>query len=128
MTMDQLTRGERILDYIYDDVDQRLNPGGEECWHCGGEGYTFDCIDGCCLDAEVGCEDCSRDCVECKIYAGQRAKAVREEVIKSNSVEVATAWLKSVGRWRDDITEDQIKAQLADAATVVPSAHHSLGG
>lgn len=107
-----MTRGERILDYIYDDVDQRLNPHQEDCWYCGGEGYTFDCFDSCCLDADIGCEECSRDCVECKIYAGQRAKAIREEVIASNDVEVAIAWLKSIGRWRDGITEEQVKAEL----------------
>jgi hypothetical protein len=112
---DTMTRGERILDYIYDDVDRELNPNQEDCWHCGGEGYTFDCFDGCCLDADVGCEECSRECVECKIYAGKRAKAIREEVIKTNDVEVAIAWLKSIGRWRDGITEEQVKTELAAA-------------
>ncbi len=33
-----LERGTILLDAIYDDVDQRLNPDNEECWHCGGEG------------------------------------------------------------------------------------------
>jgi hypothetical protein len=120
---DTMTRGERILDYIYDDVDQRLNPNHEEgCWNCGGEGYTFDCFDGCCLDAEIGCEECSRECVECKIYAGKRAKAVREEVIKSNDVEVAIAWLKAIGRWRDGTTEEQVKAEMAKAASAITQA------
>jgi hypothetical protein len=107
------TRGEVLLDLIYDEVDQRLNPGGEECWYCGGEGATYDCIDDCCVDAESGCPDCERPCLECKLYAGRRARAVREEVIKANDVDIATAWLKSIKRWRDDITEDQIRDELA---------------
>ena len=111
----EMTRGEYMLDLIYDEVDQRLNPSGDECWNCGGEGMTYDCFDGCCVDAESGCPDCERPCVECKINAGIRAKAVREEVIKSGDVGIAVAWLKQIGRWSDDITDNQIKAQLAEA-------------
>lgn len=37
----------------------------EECPICGGEGFTFDCFDGCCADADVGCDDCTRPC-ECQ--------------------------------------------------------------
>jgi hypothetical protein len=114
--MNDRTRGEIMLDFIYDEVDQRLNPNGEECWNCGGEGATFDCIDGCCVDAESGCEDCERPCIECKINAGLRAKAIREEVIKSNDIETAIAWIKSVGRWRDDITHESVRAELELAA------------
>jgi hypothetical protein len=109
------TRGERILEAIEDEVLQRLNPSGDDCWHCGGEGETHDCIDDCCEDAEIGCELCRRPCIECKIFERNRLKAVREEVIKSGDIEVATAWLKDIGRWRDGITEDQIKSELAAA-------------
>lgn len=38
---------------------------GEDCGNCGGEGYVFDCIDGCCEDAEVGCDLCTRRCDWC---------------------------------------------------------------
>lgn len=34
----------------------------DECPICGGEGFTFDCFDGCCEDADVGCDDCTRPC------------------------------------------------------------------
>lgn len=37
----------------------------DECWQCGGEGYVFDCWDGCCIDADVGCDDCTRPCDIC---------------------------------------------------------------
>lgn len=111
-------RADVLLDLIYDEVDQRLNPNQEECWNCGGGGVTFYCIDGCCVDAESGCEDCERPCIECRINAGQRAKAVREEVIKANDVDIAIAWLKQIGRWHDGITPDQIKEQLAAASAV----------
>lgn len=111
-----MNRGERILEAIEDDVAMRLNPNGEECWHCGGEGYTHDCFDGFCEYAEEGCEDCSRPCRECVIFKGQIAKAVREEVLKSGDAEIAVAWLKSIGRWNDSITMDRVQAELAAAA------------
>lgn len=123
MSVSDKTRGEVLLDLIYDEVDQRLNPSGEECWHCGGEGVTYDCFDGCCECADEGCDDCARDCVECKIFAGQSAKAVREEVIKSGDIDVAREWLVRVNRWHPGITDDQIKAQLAKAATPPESPH-----
>lgn len=34
----------------------------DECPVCGGEGFVFDCFDGCCLDADIGCDDCTRTC------------------------------------------------------------------
>lgn len=112
-------RGERILEAIEDEVLQRLNPSGDECWHCGGEGETFDCIDGCCEDADYGCEDCSRPCIECIIFRRDLLKAVREEVIRLGDIEVAIAWLKDIGRWREGITDDQVKAELAAAAAKI---------
>ena len=111
---DTMTRGERILDCIYDEVDHRLNPSGEDCPECGGECYIYDCFEEfACIDPESGCADCERRCRWCAELKHDRLKAVREEVIKANDVEVAIAWLKSIGRWRDDITEEQIKAELA---------------
>ncbi len=113
--MSNRDRGEIILSAIYDDVDHRLNPNDEACWHCGGEGLIYDCIDGCCEDAESGCDDCSRTCPECIIYTDQRAKAVREQVIASGDTDVAIAWLKEIGRWHDGITPDQVTAELSAA-------------
>lgn len=114
-----MERGEILLDAITDDVMHRLNPSGEDCWHCGGEGYVHDCFDGFCEHAEDGCEDCSRRCPECVIHKGQVSKAVREEVIKTGDVAVATAWLKSIGRWDDSITPERVREELAKAATKV---------
>ena len=48
-----------------------------ECWRCGGEGYVFECFDGYCLDAEVGCDDCTRRCPEC-VRRARRQKANEE--------------------------------------------------
>jgi hypothetical protein len=109
-------RGEALLGLIYDDVDQRLNPSGEDCWHCGGDGYVFDCFDGCCEAADVGCDDCTRKCRECILRAGERARAVREEVIKSGDVDTAIAWLKSIGRWREDISRAHLEVEIANAS------------
>lgn len=108
-------RGEMMLAAIYDDVDRALNPEGDECWHCGGEGYVHDCIDGFCNDSEVGCEDCTQRCPECVIHDRARAKAVRKAVVTSGDIELAAAWIKSVGRWDDGITMERIGAEL-DAA------------
>ncbi len=37
----------------------------EECWKCGGDGYLQECFDGFCIDAEVGCDDCTYRCDIC---------------------------------------------------------------
>lgn len=108
-------RGKVLLDAICDEVDQRLNPGGDDCPFCGGEGVTYDCIDGCCVDAESGCDYCARKCVECVIFDGKRAKAVREEVIKSDDIDLAREWLKGVGRWHPDISDERIRQEIATA-------------
>jgi hypothetical protein len=109
-------RADIMLGAIYDDVDRRLNPNGDECWHCGGEGETSDCFEEfACIDPEGGCEDCRRPCPECRIHAGNRAKAVREEVIKLADVDVAIAWLKSIGRWHSGVTREQVEQELSAA-------------
>lgn len=69
-----VVRAETILAAIYDEVDHRLNPNHDECWHCGGEGETYDCFDGFCENAEDGCPDCARPCPECRLYTAQRSK------------------------------------------------------
>lgn len=38
----------------------------DSCWQCDGEGYLFSCIDGCCLDADIGCDLCERTCDICE--------------------------------------------------------------
>lgn len=45
-----------------------------DCPYCGGEGYTFDCFDGCCLDADIGCDDCTRPCSMCNQPGRQALK------------------------------------------------------
>lgn len=121
---DRLTgeeRGRVLLDVIYDEVDQRLNWNPEECWHCGGEGYTFDCFDGCCLEADIGCEDCARRCPECAEHKRDRLKSVREAVIQSGDIDVAREWLKGIGRWTPEITDDQIRTEIKKARRALQS-------
>jgi hypothetical protein len=36
-----------------------------ECPCCAGEGIIFNCFDGSCADADVGCDDCTEPCPEC---------------------------------------------------------------
>src|SRR6185437_1127601 len=112
--MNKETRGEVLLDAIYDEIDQALNPSGEDCPECGGDGYTYHCFEEwACFDPEGGCSECARRCLWCAELNRDRLKAVREEVIKSDDVDIARAWLKSIGRWRDNITDEQIRTQLA---------------
>lgn len=115
-------RGEMLLEAIYDDVDRELNPNNDDCWHCGGEGETHDCIDGCCAEADYGCELCSRPCIECRIHEANRARAVRKQVIASGDTDIAIAWLKSIGRWRDDIPIERVQAELVKAAGIKTEA------
>lgn len=124
--MADIAKGERLLEFVQDDVDRRLNPDDAECWYCGGEGETYDCIDGCCEDAESGCPDCAHPCYECAMAKRDRLKAVREEVITSGDVHLAAAWLKSIGRWRPEITDDQIRAEL-NAAKAKLAAPENAG-
>jgi hypothetical protein len=37
----------------------------DDCGECGGEGYVFDCFDGCCADADIGCDLCTTPCMNC---------------------------------------------------------------
>lgn len=48
-------------DHDYDD-DQ-----DEFCGQCY-EGYTYHCIDGCCINAEDGCDLCARRCDFCNPF------------------------------------------------------------
>ncbi len=50
----------------YDDYDDY-----SDCWQCGGEGFIFDCFDGFCLDAEIGCDMCTKRCDVCSQPATQ---------------------------------------------------------
>jgi hypothetical protein len=107
-----LDRGEVLLEFIEDEVRQRLNPDNEDCWHCGGEGETFDCIDGCCLDADSGCELCKRDCLECRINEITFKKSVRIEVLRTLDIDIAIAWLKSRDKWSDRLTRHDVLLNL----------------
>jgi len=46
--------------YMVDDQE-------EFCGQCD-EGYTYHCIDGCCINAEEGCELCQRRCDFCNPF------------------------------------------------------------
>lgn len=56
--IDALPSKGEINDHHFNDDDS--------CWQCGGEGYMADCIDGCCQDAEMGCDLCTRRCDICR--------------------------------------------------------------
>lgn len=108
--------GGAAYDFLVDQVDHELNPSGEECWNCGGDGYIADCHEEwACIDPESGCEDCMRRCPECAAFKHSRLKKIREAVIEANNVDLAIAWLMSIGRWRAGITREQVQAELDQA-------------
>lgn len=40
----------------------------EDCGQCDGSGYWYHCIDGCCINAEEGCNLCARRCDFCNPF------------------------------------------------------------
>ncbi len=46
----------------------------DTCQRCGGEGVVFECFDGFCEDADVGCDDCTRPCPECQRHLYRQAE------------------------------------------------------
>lgn len=64
-------------DYDYDDYDDYDD--NRDCPQCGGEGFVWDCFDGFCVNAEDGCDDCTRPCPECARSKREREKADRDE-------------------------------------------------
>lgn len=46
----------------------------EFCGQCD-EGYTYHCIDGCCVNAEDGCELCQRRCDFCNPFVPDSKQA-----------------------------------------------------
>lgn len=103
-----------LLNAIYDDAHQELNPSGDDCWHCGGDGYTYDCIDGCCVDADSGCADCASRCQECRIFEARIEKYVRVQVLRAMDVPLAMAWAKRKGRGAlaTKMDEREVRANL----------------
>lgn len=58
-------RGRMNRRYTQDEIDD-MTGIEDDCPHCGGEGVIYDCIDGQCLDAEIGCDLCSQNCDYCR--------------------------------------------------------------
>lgn len=95
---------------LLDRHDPDAYAGGEDndCPHCGGDGYVFDCVDGFCADAEVGCEMCTQPCVECARLKLGRERAIRVSILRALDVEAAIAWAKSKGRWNDELDTNDV--------------------
>lgn len=101
-----------LLNALYDDARRELNPSDEECWNCGGDGYWYDCIDGCCEDAESGCELCARRCAECAQFERDIERYVRVQVLRSMDLKLARAWIARKGRLKEMHTDQFILANL----------------
>src|SRR6185312_10030727 len=77
--MNMRERGEILLQCLEEEVGERLNPSGEDCPECGGDGYTYHCFEEwACFDPEGGCSECARRCLWCAELNRDRLKAVRE--------------------------------------------------
>lgn len=50
---------------IQDYIDSQMFDAEEDCGQCDGDGYWYSCIDGCCVNAEEGCDLCARRCDFC---------------------------------------------------------------
>lgn len=61
--------------------------GDDECPNCGGDGFVFDCFDGCCADADVGCDDCTRPCSCQKRQALADLQEVLREALAKSALE-----------------------------------------
>lgn len=68
---------------IIDPPDDHNEYDEGECPVCGGEGFVFDCFDGCCLDADYGCDDCTRPCGCQKQQASPELQAVLSEALSA---------------------------------------------
>jgi hypothetical protein len=103
-----------LLDAIYEDAHRELNPSDEECPECGGEGYIADCFDGLCSNAEWGCEDCMRRCVECARHNGAIERYVRVQVLRAMDIGLARAWAsrKNRGALAAKMSDREVLANL----------------
>lgn len=103
-------RAQKFLDFAAPSAGD-----GEECWHCGGEGFIHDCIDGCCEDAEYGCELCAQQCVECALRTRDKARKDRVAILRTIDVELAVGWAVITGRWREGLTRRDVLRELHSA-------------
>lgn len=66
------TSPEDMAERVYRVMSEILAPpiapayDDDACQRCGGEGFIFECFDGFCEDADVGCDDCTQPCPECQ--------------------------------------------------------------
>lgn len=56
-------------------IDDHGAPDDEDCGQCDGSGYWYHCIDGCCLNADEGCDLCARRCDFCNPFKPTPAQA-----------------------------------------------------
>lgn len=111
---------ENWLALIYDDARRELNPDDEECPTCSGDGFIFDCFDGFCVDAEIGCEECTSVCPDCRSYKRALKRRVRVEILRSMNIELATAFLRSEGRQPPETFPKNVLLNLHAGRTACP--------
>jgi hypothetical protein len=102
----KISQANEWLSRLEEQIEHDLNPSGEDCPFCGGEGATFDCVDGFCLNAESGCDGCAQPCAECRRHEINIRRAVRVEVLRALDVELGRAFLRRFRNWRGPDLED----------------------
>ncbi|WP_068018970.1 hypothetical protein [Rhodoplanes sp. Z2-YC6860] len=108
----KISKENALLDRLFDEAHFDLNPDQDSCPDCGDEGYVHDCIDGFCQDAEVGCEDCTRRCVECARFEQSIRRHVELDVLRFMSLPLAKEFLRRCNQWSNKITERALLANL----------------
>lgn len=105
--------------YDQDRIDDEIDDG--DCWECGGEGVIVSCFEEwACVDPDGGCELCTRPCPECSRRKHDELRAERIAVLRTLDVDVATAWLKKIGRWREGITRDEVLLNIHATRVACP--------
>lgn len=114
---------EKLLEYIEEEAAEKFRFADDQCWNCDGDGYVYSCFEEyACVDPESGCEECAQRCPECASLKRDRLRYVRETVIQSNDIELAKAWLRSIGRWSDEYTDAQIKSEMLKAGALIAAS------
>jgi hypothetical protein len=102
----------------YDDVEHLADD--DTCQTCGGDGFVHDCIDGCCLDVEIGCDDCTRRCPDCAMEEYRRLRAERVAMLRALDVDRAIAFAKLTGRWRMTMSRLYVLGSMYVARSACP--------
>jgi len=91
-----------------------------ECPICGGEGFVFDCFDGCCEDAEIGCDECTIPC-DCQ---KRPSSPELQEVLREALSQSPQPGAPSDAQFNADLADDAAMALRAKAVLALVGSPH----